>query len=211
MQVSIACTDHNLKRGNGDHSKQNATSPNVVNQARAKFRTVAIIARSFGSFTPRHISLKERVIVFERVKELLMERVTAAQSAAHSGVTSLFPDGKIGASVTPVTCCSREPCPKCSTTLCGYVAAYRKSSASSKINFVECVLISMPRLTHASSMNAVRGFDSTSDRKTLLVTLQLTHSTNNTHLDYSILKQKTIKIDSIHVRLKMSQRSGLTM
>nr|XP_061796997.1 voltage-gated potassium channel subunit beta-1 isoform X2 [Nerophis lumbriciformis] len=59
MQVSIACTDHNLKRGNGDHSKQNATSPSVVNQARAKFRTVAIIARSFGSFTPRHISLKE--------------------------------------------------------------------------------------------------------------------------------------------------------
>ncbi|TNN01640.1 hypothetical protein fugu_011022 [Takifugu bimaculatus] len=59
MQVSIACTDHNLKRGNGEHSKQNATSPNVVNQARAKFRTVAIIARSFGSFTPRHISLKE--------------------------------------------------------------------------------------------------------------------------------------------------------
>ncbi|XP_022624584.1 voltage-gated potassium channel subunit beta-1 isoform X2 [Seriola dumerili] len=59
MQVSIACTDHNLKRGNGDHSKQSATSPNVVNQARAKFRTVAIIARSFGSFTPRHISLKE--------------------------------------------------------------------------------------------------------------------------------------------------------
>uniref|UniRef100_A0A7N8Y2V7 Voltage-gated potassium channel subunit beta-1 n=1 Tax=Mastacembelus armatus TaxID=205130 RepID=A0A7N8Y2V7_9TELE len=59
MQVSIACTDHNLKRGNGDHSKQSTTSPNVVNQARAKFRTVAIIARSFGSFTPRHISLKE--------------------------------------------------------------------------------------------------------------------------------------------------------
>lgn len=59
MQVSIACTDHNLKRGNGEHSKQNATSPNMVNQARAKFRTVAIIARSFGSFTPRHISLKE--------------------------------------------------------------------------------------------------------------------------------------------------------
>ncbi|KAM3874649.1 voltage-gated potassium channel subunit beta-1a isoform 2-T2 [Diretmus argenteus] len=60
MQVSIACTDHNLKRGNGDHGKQSSTSPNVVNQARAKFRTVAIIARSFGSFTPRnHISLKE--------------------------------------------------------------------------------------------------------------------------------------------------------
>uniref|UniRef100_A0A8C2WE35 Voltage-gated potassium channel subunit beta-1 n=1 Tax=Cyclopterus lumpus TaxID=8103 RepID=A0A8C2WE35_CYCLU len=59
MQVSIACTDHNLKRGNGDHGKQSASSPNVVNQARAKFRTVAIIARSFGSFTPRHISLKE--------------------------------------------------------------------------------------------------------------------------------------------------------
>uniref|UniRef100_A0A3Q2YYQ2 Voltage-gated potassium channel subunit beta-1 n=1 Tax=Hippocampus comes TaxID=109280 RepID=A0A3Q2YYQ2_HIPCM len=59
MQVSIACTDHNLKRGNGDHGKQSATSPSVVNQARAKFRTVAIIARSFGSFTPRHISLKE--------------------------------------------------------------------------------------------------------------------------------------------------------
>lgn len=59
MQVSIACTDHNLKRGNGEHSKPGATSPGVVNQARAKFRTVAIIARSFGSFTPRHISLKE--------------------------------------------------------------------------------------------------------------------------------------------------------
>uniref|UniRef100_A0AAV2J676 Uncharacterized protein n=1 Tax=Knipowitschia caucasica TaxID=637954 RepID=A0AAV2J676_KNICA len=56
---TVACTDHNLKRGNGDHGKQSATSPNVVNQARAKFRTVAIIARSFGSFTPRHISLKE--------------------------------------------------------------------------------------------------------------------------------------------------------
>lgn len=60
MQVSIACTDHNLKGRNGDHSKQNASSPNMVNAARAKFRTVAIIARSFGSFTPRHhISLKE--------------------------------------------------------------------------------------------------------------------------------------------------------
>ncbi|MGH0140287.1 UNVERIFIED_CONTAM: hypothetical protein FKN15_046068 [Acipenser sinensis] len=62
MQVSIACTDHNLKGRNGDdrHSKQNATSPNVVNAARAKFRTVAIIARSFGAFTPKnHISLKE--------------------------------------------------------------------------------------------------------------------------------------------------------
>ncbi|XP_016372303.1 voltage-gated potassium channel subunit beta-1-like isoform X1 [Sinocyclocheilus rhinocerous] len=60
MQVSIACTDHNLKGRNGDHGKTNATSPNVVNAARAKFRTVAIIARSFGSFTPRHhISLKE--------------------------------------------------------------------------------------------------------------------------------------------------------
>uniref|UniRef100_A0A671KMB2 Voltage-gated potassium channel subunit beta-1 n=1 Tax=Sinocyclocheilus anshuiensis TaxID=1608454 RepID=A0A671KMB2_9TELE len=60
MQVSIACTDHNLKGRNGDHGKTNASSPNVVNAARAKFRTVAIIARSFGSFTPRHhISLKE--------------------------------------------------------------------------------------------------------------------------------------------------------
>uniref|UniRef100_A0A8C1GFV5 Voltage-gated potassium channel subunit beta-1 n=1 Tax=Cyprinus carpio TaxID=7962 RepID=A0A8C1GFV5_CYPCA len=60
MQVSIACTDHNLKGRNGDHGKTNTTSPNVVNAARAKFRTVAIIARSFGSFTPRHhISLKE--------------------------------------------------------------------------------------------------------------------------------------------------------
>ncbi|KAI5097932.1 voltage-gated potassium channel subunit beta-1 [Silurus meridionalis] len=60
MQVSIACTEHNLKGRNGEHGKQSATSPNVVNAARAKFRTVAIIARSFGSFTPRHhISLKE--------------------------------------------------------------------------------------------------------------------------------------------------------
>uniref|UniRef100_A0A8D2P209 Voltage-gated potassium channel subunit beta-1 n=1 Tax=Zosterops lateralis melanops TaxID=1220523 RepID=A0A8D2P209_ZOSLA len=62
MQVSIACTDHNLKR-NGEErliSKQNTTAPNVVNAARAKFRTVAIIARSLGTFTPQHhISLKE--------------------------------------------------------------------------------------------------------------------------------------------------------
>uniref|UniRef100_A0A674BTJ4 Voltage-gated potassium channel subunit beta-1 n=1 Tax=Salmo trutta TaxID=8032 RepID=A0A674BTJ4_SALTR len=56
MQVSIACTDPHMKRGNGDH--KNATSPG--NAARAKFRTVAIIARSFGAFAPRHhISLKE--------------------------------------------------------------------------------------------------------------------------------------------------------
>ncbi|KAK2847744.1 hypothetical protein Q7C36_009426 [Tachysurus vachellii] len=60
QKVSIACTEHNLKGRNGEHGKQSATSPNVVNAARAKFRTVAIIARSFGSFTPRHhISLKE--------------------------------------------------------------------------------------------------------------------------------------------------------
>uniref|UniRef100_A0A8C3V028 Voltage-gated potassium channel subunit beta-1 n=1 Tax=Catharus ustulatus TaxID=91951 RepID=A0A8C3V028_CATUS len=62
MQVSIACTDHNLKRNGEDRliSKQNTTTPNVVNAARAKFRTVAIIARSLGTFTPQHhISLKE--------------------------------------------------------------------------------------------------------------------------------------------------------
>uniref|UniRef100_A0A8K9XHW9 Voltage-gated potassium channel subunit beta-1 n=1 Tax=Oncorhynchus mykiss TaxID=8022 RepID=A0A8K9XHW9_ONCMY len=56
MQVSIACTDPHMKRGNGDH--KNTSSPG--NAARAKFRTVAIIARSFGAFAPRHhISLKE--------------------------------------------------------------------------------------------------------------------------------------------------------
>uniref|UniRef100_A0A8V0X908 Voltage-gated potassium channel subunit beta-1 n=1 Tax=Gallus gallus TaxID=9031 RepID=A0A8V0X908_CHICK len=63
MQVSIACTEHNLKSRNGEErliSKQNAAAPNVVNAARAKFRTVAIIARSLGTFTPQHhISLKE--------------------------------------------------------------------------------------------------------------------------------------------------------
>lgn len=63
MQVSIACTEHNLKSRNGEDrllSKQNSTAPNVVNAARAKFRTVAIIARSLGTFTPQHhISLKE--------------------------------------------------------------------------------------------------------------------------------------------------------
>uniref|UniRef100_A0A670ZCQ9 Potassium voltage-gated channel subfamily A regulatory beta subunit 1 n=1 Tax=Pseudonaja textilis TaxID=8673 RepID=A0A670ZCQ9_PSETE len=63
MQVSIACTDHNLKNRNGEDrliSKQNTTAPNAVNAARAKFRTVAIIARSLGTFTPQHhISLKE--------------------------------------------------------------------------------------------------------------------------------------------------------
>uniref|UniRef100_A0A7M4EIW3 Voltage-gated potassium channel subunit beta-1 n=1 Tax=Crocodylus porosus TaxID=8502 RepID=A0A7M4EIW3_CROPO len=63
MQVSIACTEHNLKSRNGEDrlmSKQGTTTPNVVNAARAKFRTVAIIARSLGTFTPQHhISLKE--------------------------------------------------------------------------------------------------------------------------------------------------------
>ncbi|KAL8187912.1 UNVERIFIED_CONTAM: Voltage-gated potassium channel subunit beta-1 [Gekko kuhli] len=63
MQVSIACTEHNLKNRNGEDrliSKQNTSNPNAVNAARAKFRTVAIIARSLGTFTPQHhISLKE--------------------------------------------------------------------------------------------------------------------------------------------------------
>uniref|UniRef100_A0A8C9QAY8 Voltage-gated potassium channel subunit beta-1 n=1 Tax=Spermophilus dauricus TaxID=99837 RepID=A0A8C9QAY8_SPEDA len=63
MQVSIACTEHNLKSRNGEDrllSKQSSAAPNVVNAARAKFRTVAIIARSLGTFTPQHhISLKE--------------------------------------------------------------------------------------------------------------------------------------------------------
>jgi potassium voltage-gated channel Shaker-related subfamily A beta protein 1 len=63
MQVSIACTEHNLKSRNGEDrllSKQSSTAPNVVNAARAKFRTVAIIGRSLGTFTPQHhISLKE--------------------------------------------------------------------------------------------------------------------------------------------------------
>lgn len=63
MQVSIACTEHNLKSRNGEDrllSKQSSNAPNVVNAARAKFRTVALIARSLGTFTPQHhISLKE--------------------------------------------------------------------------------------------------------------------------------------------------------
>ncbi|XP_048460151.1 voltage-gated potassium channel subunit beta-1a isoform X4 [Rhincodon typus] len=61
MQVSIACTDHNLKaRNNDDRHKQNPSSPKLGNGARAKFRTVAIIARSLGHFIPQHhISLKE--------------------------------------------------------------------------------------------------------------------------------------------------------
>ncbi|KAM8805189.1 LOW QUALITY PROTEIN: voltage-gated potassium channel subunit beta-1 [Eudromia elegans] len=63
MQVSIACTEHNLKARNGDErllSKQGAGAAGAVSAARAKFRTVAIIARSLGTFTPQHhISLKE--------------------------------------------------------------------------------------------------------------------------------------------------------
>lgn len=63
MQVSIACTEHNLKSRNGEDrllSKQSSAAPNAVSAARAKFRTVAIIARSLGTFTPQHhISLKE--------------------------------------------------------------------------------------------------------------------------------------------------------
>ncbi|ROJ29147.1 Voltage-gated potassium channel subunit beta-1 [Anabarilius grahami] len=82
MQVSIACTDHNLKGRNGDHGKTNATSPNVVNAARAKFRTVAIIARSFGSFTPRHhISLKESTGKLTGMKYRIL-----VQTACHQGL-----------------------------------------------------------------------------------------------------------------------------
>ncbi|XP_036822592.1 voltage-gated potassium channel subunit beta-1 [Oncorhynchus mykiss] len=66
MQVSFACSDQDGGRGglrppgNGGHSKQNATSANTASQARARFRTVALIARSLGSFTNRyHHNLKE--------------------------------------------------------------------------------------------------------------------------------------------------------
>ncbi|MEE6501104.1 hypothetical protein FKM82_004066 [Ascaphus truei] len=62
MQVSIACTEHNLKSRTGEdrHGKQNSAAPHAVSAARARFRTVAIIARSLGTFTPQHhISLKE--------------------------------------------------------------------------------------------------------------------------------------------------------
>uniref|UniRef100_A0A3P8ZY26 Voltage-gated potassium channel subunit beta-1 n=1 Tax=Esox lucius TaxID=8010 RepID=A0A3P8ZY26_ESOLU len=66
MQVSFACSDQDGGRGglrppgNGGHSKQNATSPNTASKARARFRTVALIARSLGSFTNcYHHNLKE--------------------------------------------------------------------------------------------------------------------------------------------------------
>ncbi|KAI4809736.1 hypothetical protein KUCAC02_018601 [Chaenocephalus aceratus] len=61
MQVSFACTDHGLKAPrNGEHSKQNAPSPNTASKARARFRTVALIARSLSTFTHRyHHNLKE--------------------------------------------------------------------------------------------------------------------------------------------------------
>lgn len=61
MQVSFACTDHGLKAPrNNEPTKQNTASPNTTSAARARFRTVALIARSLGSFTHRHhISLKE--------------------------------------------------------------------------------------------------------------------------------------------------------
>ncbi|XP_035383982.1 voltage-gated potassium channel subunit beta-1 [Electrophorus electricus] len=59
MQVSFACTDHGLKRSS-EPNKQNTSSPNPTSAARARFRTVALIARSLGTFTHRHhISLKE--------------------------------------------------------------------------------------------------------------------------------------------------------
>uniref|UniRef100_A0A8C2H619 Potassium voltage-gated channel, shaker-related subfamily, beta member 1 b n=1 Tax=Cyprinus carpio TaxID=7962 RepID=A0A8C2H619_CYPCA len=61
MQVSFACTDHGLKAPRtSEPNKQNTSSPNTASAARARFRTVALIARSLGSFTHRHhISLKE--------------------------------------------------------------------------------------------------------------------------------------------------------
>uniref|UniRef100_A0A673MHN9 Voltage-gated potassium channel subunit beta-1 n=1 Tax=Sinocyclocheilus rhinocerous TaxID=307959 RepID=A0A673MHN9_9TELE len=61
MQVSFACTDHGLKAPRtSEPNKQNTSSPNTASAARARFRTVALIARSLGSFAHRHhISLKE--------------------------------------------------------------------------------------------------------------------------------------------------------
>uniref|UniRef100_A0A4W4EM90 Potassium voltage-gated channel subfamily A regulatory beta subunit 1b n=1 Tax=Electrophorus electricus TaxID=8005 RepID=A0A4W4EM90_ELEEL len=47
MQVSFACTDHGLKRSS-EPNKQNTSSPNPTSAARARFRTVALIARSLG-------------------------------------------------------------------------------------------------------------------------------------------------------------------
>lgn len=76
MQVSFACTDHGLKAPrNGEHSKQNATSPNTASQARARFRTVALIARSLGSFTHRyHHNLKESTAKLTGMKYRYVER-----------------------------------------------------------------------------------------------------------------------------------------
>lgn len=61
MQVSFACTDQGFKAPRtSEPNKQNTSSPNTASAARARFRTVALIARSLGSFTHRHhISLKE--------------------------------------------------------------------------------------------------------------------------------------------------------
>ncbi|XP_051552835.1 voltage-gated potassium channel subunit beta-1-like [Myxocyprinus asiaticus] len=61
MQVSFACTDHGLKAPRtSEPNKQNTSSPSTASAARARFRTVALIARSLGSFSHRHhISLKE--------------------------------------------------------------------------------------------------------------------------------------------------------
>lgn len=92
MQVSFACTDHGLKAPrNGEHSKQNATSPNTASQARARFRTVALIARSLGSFTHRyHHNLKESTAKLTGMKYRyvpwswrLLERVESGRRRRH--------------------------------------------------------------------------------------------------------------------------------
>lgn len=104
MQVSFACTDHGLKAPrNGEHNKQNATSPNSTSQARARFRTVALIARSLGSFTHRyHHNLKESTAKLTGMKYRYVDRWWCEK---RKGVFSL-----LLFSLLPLNTCLRSAC-----------------------------------------------------------------------------------------------------
>uniref|UniRef100_A0A8C2D3K7 Voltage-gated potassium channel subunit beta-1 n=1 Tax=Cyprinus carpio TaxID=7962 RepID=A0A8C2D3K7_CYPCA len=99
MQVSFACTDHGLKAPRtSEPNKQNTSSPNTASAARARFRTVALIARSLGSFTHRHhISLKESTGKLTGMKYRYRKLLVAEQlmTIAYENGVNLFDTAEV--------------------------------------------------------------------------------------------------------------------